>query len=91
MLYIAIFIVGIISGVIGIPLISSISEYIYLKYDLIRSTLNIEIMTNNVQISELNSKLEKVHTSVVGFQTYDQSEYEEEDRCKSDIKMKVGF
>ena len=90
MLYIAIFMFGILFGLIGIPKITCLSEEIYNSWEVKKSGTNIKIAQNNVVVSKLNEQLEKNHTTAIGFQTYDeQEEYYEEDKKKSN--RKVGF
>jgi hypothetical protein len=94
MIYLALFLCGVIFALLIIPLLSCIGEWIYSLSEIIKSKCNIIITKNNVTTSNLNTKLEKSCTNAIGFKINSEEEYSEDDgeeECKSNTKQRIGF
>ena len=89
---------GVIFIILLLPIMQDISDVIHTLCEVIRAKMSVWITKSNVEITELNNKMEGSETNLIGFQTPndndtydddddDDSEYE--DKCVD--KRKVGF
>lgn len=93
MVYLFIFIAGILFDEIVTPLISIVLEFVEAKKEVFMSNQSVIVAQNNSIIQKLQAEDEKAPLSAIGFECpsmdeCDDDEYEE-DRAK--IKRRVGF
>ena len=62
------FIIGLIFGLIGIPLLSCLSDLIYSFTEKIKSSISVSIVRNNKTIEKINNNQEEtIVTNPIGF------------------------
>jgi len=94
MMYLLIFVLGIVFVAVVFPLLNILVEYIDAIKTVKISSMSVEIAENNSIIEELSSKAEPSSVSAIGFQCQepvDDCEEEEEDKEHGIIKGRVGF
>ena len=94
MVYLFIFIAGILFDEIITPLISIRLEFIEAKKEVFISNQSVIVAQNNSVIQKLQAQDKQAPLSAIGFECpsmdeCDDDEYEEEDHAK--IKRRVGF
>ena len=94
MVYLFIFIAGILFDEIVTPLISIVLEFVEAKKEVFMSNQSVIVAQNNSTIQKLQAENEQNDISVRGFEylpddEYEDDEYEEENHAN--MKRKVGF
>ena len=94
MVYLFIFIAGILFDEIITPIISIMLEFIEAKKEVFMSNQSVIVAQNNSIIQKLQAEDGKSPVSAIGFECpsmdeCEDDEYEEEDHAK--IKRRVGF
>lgn len=62
------FLIGFISGVVGIPLLGGLADIISTLCEFIKALISIKIVECNVKINKLNNSVDKP-TRAIGFAT----------------------
>jgi hypothetical protein len=96
MLYLTLFIGGIIFAVLIIPFLQTLSERIFSMGELHKSKINVGIAQNNLIVNDMKAQYDKSNTHAIGFnidsseELYDDEECEP-DECKAKPIGKIGF
>lgn len=86
------YILGMVTIITFIPILESLTELICSWLEVLKAIPMKKVLVVNAEIQDLQSKLEPVSTSCIGFvqnEEYPEGDDWEEDKCR--VKNKIGF
>ena len=85
-----IYILGMITTLVALPIIDEVVEIICSFLEILKGISTKKVLRINKEIMDLQEKLEPVNTNCIGFETQN-IEYEDDDWEDDKIKNRIGF
>ena len=85
-----IYILGMITALVALPIINEIVEIICSFLEILKGISTKKVLKINIDIMDLQEQLEPVNTNCIGFEIPN-TEYEDNDWEDDKIKNRIGF
>lgn len=85
-----IYILGMITALVALPIIDEIVEIICSFLEILKGTSTKKVIKINKEIMDLQEQLEPVNTNCIGFETPN-TEYYDDDWEDDKVKNRIGF
>ena len=85
-----IYILGMVTALVALPIINEIVEIIYSFLEILKGTSTKKVLKIHKEIMDLQEQLEPVNTNCIGFETPN-TEYYDDDWEDNKLKNRIGF
>ena len=85
-----IYILGMITTLVALPIINEIVEIICSFLEILKGTSTKKVLKINKEIMDLQEQLEHVNTNCIGFETTN-TEYYDDDLEDNKVRNRIGF
>lgn len=85
-----IYILGMITALVALPIIDEVVEIICSFLEILKGISTKKVLKINKEIMDLQEQLEPVNTNCIGFETHN-TEYEDDDWEDNKVKNRIGF